>query len=198
MDDYYFQSLVNTVAEQLKGIYLSQILLVFIYSALLVLIPGYIRIIRKGDITWSEVIKRYFWFAYVLIVLLITIFRRGAGAKEFKISTRLYFGGFHGGMYSLRQFVYCVLNVLLFVPFGILSRLLRKDESNVRAFIMTVLMSFIFTVLIEVFQLATRSGYFEVTDIVTNLTGGIIGAIVGTLISAAFKDNNRNEQKKQQ
>ncbi len=195
MKEFYLQSFIKIIAEQLRGIYLIDFMLVYIFAALIIIIPGRIKIKRNKGTAWSDVLAFYFWFAYVLVVIMITILRRGIGAKEFRIVTRFNFGGFHGGTHTLAQFFYCVLNVVLFIPYGIFSRFLRRNDSNVRGIIMTVLMSFIFTVFIETFQLATGSGYFEVTDIVTNLFGGIIGAIVGTLILAAIRGKKKNEQK---
>lgn len=71
--------------------------------------------------------------------------------------------------------IFSVENILLFIPFGILVPILWKYN---RSIIRTTLMSFACSVLIELTQLATGRGYFEIDDIILNTLGGIIGYIV--------------------
>ena len=191
----YFAALRNAISSQLEGMYLSDIILVLAVTALLVLVPGYIRIQKHKDMTYKGLMLRYFLMAYMGIVLVITIFRRGFGTKEGKIVTYIWLGSFTSSNYSITQMMYCALNVLLFVPFGFLVRLNRRNEPGIKAFIMTFLSSFMFTFLIESFQFATRSGYFELTDIVTNLAGGIIGAALGAIFVTGVRGKRENVKK---
>ena len=194
MEKYYLEGLNNVIAEQLQGIYLTDILLIFAVSALVVIVPGYILIQKNKEITWKMVLTRYFLLVYIGIVFLITIFRRGFGAKERKAVLTIWFGGLRGGSYSFHQLVYCALNVLLFVPFGFLVRFIRKNDSVIKGLVMTTLLSFLFTFVIENIQLSTRAGYFEMTDVVTNIFGGAVGAILGTIVLAVTKGKNNVEK----
>ncbi|SCY00849.1 VanZ family protein [Butyrivibrio sp. INlla14] len=180
--NYYFTVIWGLIIEQLRGIYVAQIELLLIVGALVILIPGYILMRIKGNITKRGLFTAYFLFVYVGIMLLITIFRRQPGSKEGQIVTHLDFGYIKGGWFRQKQAAYSILNVFLFVPFGFLIRVLRKEEGHIRNIVMCTLLSFLFSFGIECIQLMTGTGSFEVTDLVTNLSGGFIGAIIASLI----------------
>lgn len=112
----------------------------------------------------------------VSVILEITVFRRST-AGDGVIHGELYFGSLHTGYAEAERFVYSVLNVLLFVPFGMAYRLLRCGGRYVYLIFMTALTGFCFSFLIEISQLLLAKGYFELVDIVCNTTGGVIGAV---------------------
>ena len=61
---------------------------------------------------------------------------------------------------------------------------------------MTVLTGFLTSFTIEFFQLTTKRGIFEVTDLVTNVSGTAIGAITAAIfigIAAGRKQDKNNE-----
>lgn len=64
-------------------------------------------------------------------------------------------------------------NVLIFLPFGFFMPM----ASRYRSFFLTVFYSFALSFLVEVFQLVTRVGSFDVDDLLLNTIGGIIGYI---------------------
>lgn len=64
-----------------------------------------------------------------------------------------------------------ILNVILFIPLGLLAPLLWE---NFRSFKTTVLLGLSFTLFIELSQLLTYRAT-DINDIITNLTGTIIG-----------------------
>lgn len=63
-------------------------------------------------------------------------------------------------------------NVLLFVPFGAILPVLRK---RMRSLGKMAALSAALSLAIELLQLATRSGAFDVDDILLNTLGGILG-----------------------
>lgn len=77
-----------------------------------------------------------------------------------------------------------ILNILIFVPLGIYAGILfgRWRSSNKLFFFASL--SFI----IEALQYVLQIGTFDVTDIVTNTTGGLIGLILYMSIQRAFPD----------
>ena len=75
---------------------------------------------------------------------------------------------------------YVVENVLLFIPFGILVPLKWKQLRN--TFVCTFL-GFCLSCVIEIMQLITERGHFQVDDILTNTLGALIGGIVFRAIS---------------
>ncbi|MDE6313219.1 MAG: VanZ family protein [Lachnospiraceae bacterium] len=66
-------------------------------------------------------------------------------------------------------------NVLVFVPFGIILPFLSRRS---RSFLLVTLLTLEFSLLIEVIQLITRKGCFDVDDLILNTLGGSLGYIL--------------------
>ncbi|MDD2959228.1 MAG: VanZ family protein [Lachnospiraceae bacterium] len=69
-------------------------------------------------------------------------------------------------------------NVIGFLPFGAILPVLRKP---MRSLWKITLLSFEFSAAIEVMQLITRVGSFDVDDIILNTAGGILGYLIFAL-----------------
>lgn len=72
-------------------------------------------------------------------------------------------------------FANVVGNFIVFVPFGFLVPTLSKYKFNI---ILVTLLSFEFSLLIEIIQLFTRLGSFDVDDLFLNTLGGFTGFVV--------------------
>ncbi|MCJ7840053.1 VanZ family protein [Lederbergia sp. NSJ-179] len=83
--------------------------------------------------------------------------------------------------FSVREWQFLYLNILMFVPFGILLPLWHARFRKAR---WTIGMAAVFTLSIEAFQLLTGFGVFELDDLFNNLLGAIIGygIIMGILM----------------
>lgn len=69
-----------------------------------------------------------------------------------------------------------LLNILLFIPFGFFEgRLLRKCRPSIYHIIITI-SGGVLSLLIEITQLFSCVGYFEIDDIIFNIFGSAIGA----------------------
>ena len=66
-------------------------------------------------------------------------------------------------------------NVIGFLPFGAILPVLKR---NMRSFWKVLLLSFEFSAVIEVTQLLTRVGSFDVDDIILNTAGGGLGYLI--------------------
>ena len=78
----------------------------------------------------------------------------------------------------MKAVVYNLLgNVLIFVPFGFFMPM----ASKYRSFLMTACYGFGLSLLVEIFQLITKVGSFDVDDLFLNTVGGIIGYIIFAL-----------------
>ena len=66
-------------------------------------------------------------------------------------------------------------NILAFVPFGFILPKLNKHTHHL---IVIVLVSFLLSFSIEIVQLFTKVGSFDVDDLLLNTTGGFIGYLV--------------------
>ena len=117
---------------------------------------------------------------YACVIFQITIYRREPGSRSL-ISTDLNFGSM-GGFLSEQQLVYSFLNCMLFVPWGFLVYFNRREKSGLRDITMVILTSFLTSVFIETAQLITKTGFFELTDIILNTAGGLIGGLLALLI----------------
>lgn len=69
------------------------------------------------------------------------------------------------------------LNILMFFPFGyLLGRLFKKPA-------IALGISFLITLSIETMQLVTKRGFFELPDILLNMTGAVIGYYIAAIVN---------------
>lgn len=103
-----------------------------------------------------------------MILLYLTLFEREAGSRQ-AVSLKLFetFG-------DVRSNAYVVENILLFIPFGVLGACFWKCLRNPVVFLV---IGAVYSVFIEVVQLVTQRGYFQVDDIVMNSLGSGVGCL---------------------
>lgn len=65
-------------------------------------------------------------------------------------------------------------NIFIFVPFGFFMALASKK----RSLIVTTFLSCMLSLTVEIFQLISRVGSFDVDDLLLNTIGGILGYVV--------------------
>ena len=73
-------------------------------------------------------------------------------------------------------------NILIFVPYGFFISV----ASRMRGFLMTLFYSFGLSLGVEVFQLLTRVGSFDVDDLLLNTIGGILGYVLFLICNGIF------------
>lgn len=104
----------------------------------------------------------YIEFCLYLIALLIFLLLKSPGVQGVNLS----FAGFWIDLqYSTFE---VVMNIILFIPLGILL-------ANKLKIVSTVLLSLIFIITIESIQYIFKLGVFDVIDIATNFSGILIG-----------------------
>ena len=115
----------------------------------------------------------------------VAIYRREPGSRHL-ISSDIDFGSLSGDFLSVQQVVYCLLNIAFFIPLGAFFMIQRwnQDETGMifRENIMVTLCCFLLSFSIECIQLATSTGFFELTDIIVNTGGGFIGAFLASML----------------
>jgi glycopeptide antibiotics resistance protein len=80
-----------------------------------------------------------------------------------------------------------ILNVVVFVPFGIYAGVIYKRWSpNKILFLILAL-----TLLIESLQYILKIGAFDVTDLLTNTTGGVLGWLLFQAIKRVVQDSTK-------
>lgn len=75
-------------------------------------------------------------------------------------------------------------NVIAFMPYGFFLPLLNKAY---RKFYIIVILSIIFSLIIETAQLLLKVGVFDVDDILMNSLGGILGYLVFLIAHSIYK-----------
>lgn len=98
------------------------------------------------------------------------------------------------GILSFKDiFVNLLGNVFAFAPFGALIRWVRNRKTN---FFVATFYTFIFSLCIELLQLVTMAGVFDVDDLILNTIGGAIGYIFYFIVAKLFsrKGKKKNVQ----
>lgn len=127
----------------------------------------------------GRMVRLFLLVAYLYIVFGITILSRsesGTRGASFEL-----FRTFRN-TFSARKQIY--ENVLMFVPYAVLLYGLAK---LFRRWWIALLMGAGSSLLIEVTQWVTRTGYFEVDDILTNTVGMTIGYLVCRVIGDGYR-----------
>ncbi len=108
------------------------------------------------------------FLSYMALTIIITFLSREGGEQlgmDLEIGSTLKI--------NTRNDAYVVENVLLFVPFGFCLLWFRRCKGF---FFYSLIMGFVTSLCIEVMQLVTGRGLFQVDDIITNTLGCVIGA----------------------
>lgn len=138
---------------------------------------GYFTIYKKvlkGNKKFSkkQIIFGGLLIAYIIMVLGVTFLNRGTQFNG-NMNTHL-FSSYRDAWnkFTLRSWQFIIFNIFMFVPFGFLLPLLHERFHKIYNTLIAALM---FTVLIELFQLKTGIGIFELDDIFNNVLGALIG-----------------------
>ena len=136
---------------------------------------------HKATVFWCAIIP------YSLLIFAATVFSREKLEEQYwtsiinlDISTAWRIPQWKYGLIDAATGV--GLNILMFLPFGyLLGRLLKKQ-------IIALGTSFLITLSIETLQLVTKRGFFELPDILLNMTGAIIGYFIAAIINKRQSD----------
>lgn len=127
---------------------------------------------------------------YILLLIYVCFFSEAYGRTDitdtyrfnlipFREITRFYV---YRDVVGAKAFVLNLFgNVLAFVPFGLFISILFKRE---RHFLNILRMTFVLSLGIEILQLLTRTGSFDVDDLILNTIGGILGFILFIFLDA--------------
>ena len=132
--------------------------------------------VKKGKKTISVAAVTCFAI-YMAILLVITLFSRESGSSTNGIDLQLL----STWGINQRNNALVIENILLFIPYGCTMAwaipATRMFHRNLFCGLMTSL-------LVEVVQLVTGRGFFQLDDIITNVMGQIIGFCLFTLVYA--------------
>lgn len=122
------------------------------------------------DMIWAVIVI----FSIIFILYITVISRMGQVNIENPMKHLIY-----SGVYDNTHFKEMWGNILLFIPLGSGIKLLIKSKHPI---VVTLFVGLIFSFCIEILQLFTRCGYFEVFDLLLNCAGMAIGCIASELI----------------
>lgn len=146
---------------------LCTVLYVAIYEIWYRRIRGGTKVIPKSKMLWGAV-----FVCYLVVVLGATMLSRDSGMETDSIHPPFYSYKLAWNQFSAREWRNIILNILMFVPFGFL---LPVGIKKCRRFWVTYLAGLTFTIIIEITQLVSRRGIFEIDDIIDNFWGAMIG-----------------------
>lgn len=180
-------SLYQITTSIYEYVSLNTLVIEVIICFLLIFLSAYIARLRGRELSRRKLLLYFLFLVNLCVLVEITVLGRVPDGK-YVVRDFLDFGNMESWL-GRRQILYSMLNVVLFVPNGIIVYLLRDDNSILRRIIFTVLSSFIMSSAIEITQHITHRGYLELTDLVTNVLGGLIGALVACLLQSLQKND---------
>lgn len=92
----------------------------------------------------------------------------------------------------LNSFENLVGNIVIFIPFGFLAPFVKSERKRGLAFVMA--MGFLISMLVEVIQLVTGFGAFDVDDLILNTLGTVIGYCLYKVVMAIVSKVSKSEQ----
>ena len=108
---------------------------------------------------------------YLAILLVITFFSRESGSSTGGMDLKL----FSTWGINTRNNAYVVENVLLFIPYGFLC---SWAFLWVRNFFRCAWFGAMTSVMVELLQMVTGRGFFQIDDILTNILGTMVGYVI--------------------
>ena len=138
-----------------------------------------------------------FYIGFVFYFLLISeIYGRTGEMKDYHYNLVLFkeimrFWNYRDQLGIFSVFANLAGNILIFIPFGFFMPV----ASEHRNFFVTVMDTFLLSLIIEVIQLLTKVGCFVVDDLLLNTIGGVVGYII-FMISNVIRRNYVKKRRK--
>ena len=135
---------------------------------------------QEGDLRGSELFRVFILAVYGVAVAFITVLNRAPGSED---AVDLQF--LVGIGLTTSYLAELIENVLLFVPLGVMlpTVLPRRGGQGIFRFICVGGLGFIGSLAIEVTQLITSRGMFQIDDLVMNTLGALAGCMLYTLVA---------------
>lgn len=131
----------------------------------------------------SKVVLWSIFLIYMIVVLGATIGDRVSGYESVNLHLFSSYKDAYNN-FSLREWRYIILNILMFVPIGFMMPLLLKKCER---WYITYLVGFTTSLFIEILQLISKRGIFEIDDIINNTLGCTIGYGIVMIFISLFK-----------
>lgn len=168
--------------------------MIIIIYGLLIAIPvclfigtcNYFKMRQKNNLSWISITLKCVFSAYICVLLAVTFIGRPRITGVSFIPFSSYLEAWQSA--SMTGWRNILINFIMFVPFGILLPLIMKKNCSLTKVVLIVIL---FSFGIEIAQMLTHRGVFEIDDIINNTIGALIGFII---FQTAIK--NRVKEKK--
>jgi glycopeptide antibiotics resistance protein len=191
MNTNYFDIFNYIICRETEGIDIRNIIILIIVAAIGIIIPGLTLHFFKGT-SLRRVFHFFFIIVYLIVILSFTIFRRQAGSRTGIVHLDINLGfGLRGNGVSVWGGTYSFLNVLLFLLWGVLIYTFLVNKRLLNKILMSTIIGFVTSTFIELIQLLSGTGMFEISDIITNTSGTFLGAIFAVIAGYIFFMINR-------
>jgi glycopeptide antibiotics resistance protein len=139
---------------------------------------------HKNDNTAANKLTKVLFITYLIALLWILVFKLGVRFSYME-DRRVNLFPFRETLISngKNDFGEIILNTLIFAPLGVYAGILFEKWN----FWKKSLLFFSISLIIEGLQFAFRIGAFDITDIITNILGGIAGSMMFEAIKKVFK-----------
>ncbi|RDY25488.1 VanZ family protein [Romboutsia weinsteinii] len=143
-----------------------------------------------------EISKLALWAIFLIYIIVVLGATLGIRTPGYGGNINLHlFSSYKGALNSFSKVEWrnIILNILMFVPLGILLPLIFK---KCRKYWVAYLVGFLATVFLELIQLVTGKGIFELDDIFNNTLGCIIGYGIVMIFILCFIDKKKESKNK--
>lgn len=165
--------------------YLVRSLDIAYYLTAMLMGVGSYLVLRNLKVSRKQCIAAALLIAYIFLILAVTVLSRSQLAVKTLIYSPFwkYLEIIRGSEKAYSLATEILLNILMLVPVGFLLPMLVDKN--------TLLYGFLCCLSIEVFQLVTRRGYFEVDDLLHNTLGVVVGYLLYLLLKKLFANDNK-------
>ncbi|SEL47984.1 Glycopeptide antibiotics resistance protein [Butyrivibrio sp. ob235] len=189
MQNNYIILFKYILRREVEGLTPTNQLTLLAIEAVIVFVPGLI-LLKKGKVSFGRVLHIFLLFAYAGVLMSLTILRREPGSRAGIMILKLNLGFGLFGEKRLWNSIFSTLNILLFVPWGLVVCPFFRSKKFAARVLVTTIIGAATSLLVECTQFYTGTGRFEINDLVTNTMGTFIGAAIAAIIFR--KKNNDN------
>lgn len=153
--------------------------------SVIVFFVNYYSMQRKQCVLWKQILSRCL-FAFYMVMLFAVTFLGRADVEGFSfIPFSSYVEAWQKA--SLIAWRNIVINIIMFIPFGFLLPAIYKKADNLMG---CFILSFVFSLGIELLQAFSNRGIFEIDDIINSIAGTLVGyAILKTIRGILLNSN---------
>lgn len=146
---------------------------------------------NRGGNSKADKLTSALLVVYLIVLIWILLFKLGVQFSYMgKRSVNLIPFGQSLTSNGKIDFSEIILNVIIFVPLGVYAGVLFKRWSFKSRIFFILLIAF----LIEVLQYILRVGAFDITDVITNSSGGLIGLIIFEANEKIFHNSVKSQK----